>query len=87
MGEVDLLMIPVGGGPTIGARDAVSITRRLSPRWVVPMHYRTPRIGFLETAEEFLAGFEHVHRGERSSIDIDELPTVEGPLAVVPAAP
>ena len=31
-----------------------AIVERLPPRWVVPMHYRTPRIGFLETADAFL---------------------------------
>ena len=35
-----------------GGRDR---RRRSTPRWVVPMHYRTPRIGFLETEEEFVA--------------------------------
>ena len=47
--QVDLLIVPVGGGPTIGAEQAAAIVERLSPRWVVPMHYRTPRIAFLET--------------------------------------
>ena len=54
IGQVDLLIVPVGGGPTIGAEQAAAIVARLSPRWVVPMHYRTPRIGFLETADAFL---------------------------------
>jgi L-ascorbate metabolism protein UlaG (beta-lactamase superfamily) len=55
IGSVDLLFLPVGDGPTIGARHAPAIIERLGARWVVPMHYRTPRIGFLETAEAFLA--------------------------------
>ena len=55
IGPVDLLFLPVGGGPTIGADQAAEITRTLDPRWVVPMHYRTPAIDFLETADAFLA--------------------------------
>ena len=51
---IDLLFLPVGGGPTIGGNAAAAIVDALRPRWVVPMHYRTPRIGFLETEEEFL---------------------------------
>ena len=62
IGEVDLLILPVGGGPTIGAEQAAAIVERLSPRWVVPMHYRTPRIGFLETADAFLERSAHVER-------------------------
>ena len=60
VGTVDLLILPVGGGPTIGAAAAAEITRALDPRWVVPMHYRTPAIDFLEPADEFLAMFDEV---------------------------
>jgi L-ascorbate metabolism protein UlaG (beta-lactamase superfamily) len=87
IGEVDLLIIPVGGGPTIGAEQAAAIVERLSPRWVVPMHYRTPRIGFLETADSFLERHEHVERLPGAVFDTAELPVAETPLIVVPAAP
>jgi L-ascorbate metabolism protein UlaG (beta-lactamase superfamily) len=87
IGEIDLLFLPVGGGPTIGAEQARAIVARLSPRWVVPMHYRTPRIGFLETAEEFLAASDRVERLSEASFELDELPAGEGTLVVVPAAP
>jgi L-ascorbate metabolism protein UlaG (beta-lactamase superfamily) len=87
IGQVDLLIVPVGGGPTIGAEGAAAIVARLSPRWVVPMHYRTPRIGFLETADEFLDASAHVHRLAGSVFETSELPHADGPLVVVPAAP
>jgi L-ascorbate metabolism protein UlaG (beta-lactamase superfamily) len=84
---IDLLFLPVGGGPTIGAEQATLIVERLSPRWVVPMHYRTPRIGFLETADAFLEAAERVERLSGSTFDTAGLPDGEGPLVVVPAAP
>jgi L-ascorbate metabolism protein UlaG (beta-lactamase superfamily) len=87
IGRLDLLLVPVGGGPTIGARQAAEIVDRLAPRWVVPMHYRTPRIGFLETAEPFLELLSHVERIPASTFDTRELPVEDAPLAVVPAAP
>ncbi len=88
IGEVDLLILPVGGGPTIGAREAHALVSQISPRWVVPMHYRTPRIGFLEPADDFLAGFEQVLRLPQASFQTAELPQQPtAPLAVVPAAP
>ncbi len=79
IGEVDLLFVPVGGGFTIGAEQAALVVERLAPRWVVPMHYRTPRIGFLETAEEFLAGAPAVQRLERSAFETGELPSGRRP--------
>jgi L-ascorbate metabolism protein UlaG (beta-lactamase superfamily) len=87
IGDVDLLFVPVGGGPTAGASEAAAIVERLQPRWVVPMHYRTPKIGFLETADEFLEKFDRVERPGGSSFETSELPDADGPLVVVPAAP
>lgn len=55
IGAVDLLFLPVGGGPTIGAEGAIEVIHQLAPQWVVPMHYRTAAINFLETADAFLA--------------------------------
>lgn len=86
IGQVDLVFLPVGAGPTIGPEQASAIVERLSPRWVVPMHYRTPRTGFLETADAFLARMPAVHRLGGPAFETAELPD-EGPVAVVPAAP
>lgn len=87
IGHVDLLFLPVGGGPTIGAEGARAVVGRLSPRWVVPMHYRTPRVGFLETAEAFIDSYPSVQRLQQSSFQTGELEAGDGPLVVVPAAP
>ncbi|HWF36432.1 MAG TPA: MBL fold metallo-hydrolase [Solirubrobacteraceae bacterium] len=87
LGDIDLMFIPVGGGPTIGAEQAAEIVARLQPRWVVPMHYRTPRIGFLETADGFLERSPRVERTPEPAFDTSELPEADGPLVVVPAVP
>jgi L-ascorbate metabolism protein UlaG (beta-lactamase superfamily) len=87
IGHVDLLFLPVGGGPTAGAEQAAAIVERLSPRWVVPMHYRTPRISFLETEEAFLALMRNVERLPGAVFDTEQLPVEDAPVAVVPAAP
>jgi len=87
IGRVDVLIVPVGDGPTIGAEQATAIVERLSPRWVIPMHYRTPRIGFLDTADAFLERSAHVECLPEATFDTASLPVTEGPLVVVPAAP
>jgi len=87
LGAVDLLFLPVGGGPTVGAVAAAEIALSLSPTWVVPMHYRTPRIDFLETEEEFVRAIGREHRPGGPSFETADLPRGEAPLAVVPAAP
>ena len=40
LGEVDLLMVPVGGGDVLSAADAADLVSRMEPRIVVPMHYK-----------------------------------------------
>jgi L-ascorbate metabolism protein UlaG (beta-lactamase superfamily) len=84
---VDLLFLPVGAGPTIGPDQAAEVVWRLRPRWVVPMHYRTPRVGFLEPADGFLDAMPDVRRLDTSVLDTADLPEGDGPLVVVPAAP
>jgi L-ascorbate metabolism protein UlaG (beta-lactamase superfamily) len=65
IGAVDLLFIPVGGMATIDGGAAAELVEQLDPSWVVPMHYRTPAISFLETADAFLAAV----KGEVVALD------------------
>lgn len=44
--RLDVIMIPVGGYYTIDAVQAKEITDLLSPRIVIPMHYRTDTFGY-----------------------------------------
>lgn len=87
LGKVDLLFVPVGGGPTIGAEQASEIAAALSARVIVPMHYKTERIDFLEPVEEFAQRATRVERLSTPVFDLESLPLAEGPVVVVPAAP
>lgn len=87
IGSVGLLFLPVGGGPTIGAAQAEAIARRLGARWVVPMHYRTPRVSFLEPADAFLELMGDVRRLDSKMFDTTGLPDGEGQLVIVPEVP
>jgi L-ascorbate metabolism protein UlaG (beta-lactamase superfamily) len=87
IGQVDMVFLPVGAGPTIGPEQAQAICERLHPRWVIPMHYRTARVNFLDPVDPFLELMSAVHRLESASFDTRELPAPDGSLVVVPAAP
>jgi L-ascorbate metabolism protein UlaG (beta-lactamase superfamily) len=54
IGDVDILFLPVGDGPTVGGERAAAIVQELAPRLVVPMHYRTERLNFLDPPDAFL---------------------------------
>lgn len=87
IGSADLLFIPVGAGPTVGAEQAAEIARRLSARYVVPMHYRTHRVNFLEPVDAFLDLMPAVQRIDAPRFDTAEVKAAGGAVAVVPAAP
>ena len=86
LGSPDLIFLPVGDGPTVGPEQAEVIIGQLAPRWVVPMHYRTERINFLEPVDPFAARFENVRwlDSPQFTIERDGAP---GPEIVIPAAP
>lgn len=74
IGEIDVLFIPVGGGPTIGGAGAAELARSLAPRLVVPMHYRTPAVNFLDPPDEFLDALGRpVERLDASEADAEDL--------------
>jgi L-ascorbate metabolism protein UlaG (beta-lactamase superfamily) len=51
IGDVDILMIPVGGKYTIDSKLAVRIAKKLSPSIVIPMHYKMKGI-ILDVSDE-----------------------------------
>jgi L-ascorbate metabolism protein UlaG (beta-lactamase superfamily) len=87
LGQVDVLFVPVGGGPTIGARQAAQVAAELGASVIVPMHYRTERIDFLEPVDEFAERADRVERLDSPAFDLEALPAGDGPLVVVPSAP
>ncbi len=46
LGDIDVLMIPVGGYYTIDGQQAAELVQQIRPRIVLPMHYRSQRMGF-----------------------------------------
>jgi len=54
IGEVDILMVPVGGIYTIDAKQAVVVINQLEPMIVIPMHYQTKDLKFqLDSLDKF----------------------------------
>lgn len=43
IGEVDVLLVPVGGFYTIDSDEAVSLVKKIEPSIVIPMHYKTEK--------------------------------------------
>jgi len=77
LGRVDILLIPVGGFYTIDAKVASGVCDRLTPRVIIPMHYKTDKCGFpIASVDEFLRGKKDVSRLDTSEAEfkLGELP-------------
>lgn len=77
LGQVDILLIPVGGVFTIDASQAVEIIAQLEPKIIIPMHYFVEGLKFeLDPVEKFLKqmGAEAVQPVPKLTITKDKLP-------------
>lgn len=78
IGDVDILMIPVGGTYTIDAKVAANVVSQLEPKIILPMHYGgLPGLKFpLDPVENFLKemGVENSTPSPKLTITKDKLP-------------
>jgi L-ascorbate metabolism protein UlaG (beta-lactamase superfamily) len=65
LGDVDLVLLPAGGGPTIGGEQAAALAGELGASWIVPMHYGTAAAPFLGSLDPLVAA----HTGETRRVD------------------
>lgn len=87
LGDVDVLMVPIGGHSTVDAAGAWRIVEQLSPSVVLPMHYKTDRIdAALDGLEPFTAMFSKVETAANPlELTADNLPG-EPTLMILPPA-
>ncbi|MGH7425619.1 MAG: MBL fold metallo-hydrolase, partial [Candidatus Methylomirabilales bacterium] len=76
IGRPDLLMIPVGGFYTIGPKEADEVIAALTPRVVIPMHYKTEvNAGWpIGTVDDFAGGKSMLPKGRTVSVSQETLP-------------
>jgi len=83
IGEVDILMIPVG---TIEAKTATSIISQIEPRIVIPMMYKVDKLKIkIDDAKQFLKtmGAEGTEPEKKLKVRIKDLPTEETKIIVL----
>lgn len=69
--QVDVLLVPVGGGKSLNAAKAAELVSMLEPSIVIPMHYKIPRLKIdLESVDRFLKEMGVSDPGEEASFKI-----------------
>jgi L-ascorbate metabolism protein UlaG (beta-lactamase superfamily) len=70
IGDIDVLLIPIGGVFTIDARSATIVVDDLKPKVVMPMHYKTARCDWtLSTVDDFIVDKKNVKKLNSSEIE------------------
>ena len=86
IGDVDVLMIPVGGVYTIEAKTASRIVNQIEPKIALPMHYALPKLKVkLAGVEEFLKvmGAKAVQPEDKLVLKAKDLTTEETKVVVL----
>lgn len=84
IGDVDVLLVPVGGGNALGASQGAEVARRLEPRYVVPMHYALPQLKVeLEPLDLFLKEMGVESAEPQNRLSVQPSASAEGDMKVV----
>lgn len=76
---LDAALIPVGGHYTINAETADALARAITPRVIIPMHYRTEAFGFgvIGTLDAFTALRGDVQYGDTNRFTLTDATPVQ----------
>lgn len=74
--NANVVMIPIGGTFTVDYREAKKIIKKITPNIIIPMHYKTEKLGFnIDTVDNFLTLFDNVEKAgnvlERNNFEDD----------------
>ena len=86
IGEVDILMIPIGGTYTISAKEALKIMSQIEPRITIPMHYALPKLKIkLDGLDKFLKslGIKSITPENKLSIKKKDISPEEAKIIVL----
>lgn len=72
LGNIDILLIPVGGNYTIDGKEAANIAKLINSRIIIPMHYKTPSLSFpLDGVETFITSMKNGERINDCTLKIE----------------
>jgi L-ascorbate metabolism protein UlaG (beta-lactamase superfamily) len=88
IGNVDVLLVPVGGGRTLDGARAAEVVRQVEPRYVVPMHFGHPSLRTeLAPVERFLNEMGVPESEAQTKLTVQASSATEGETKVVVLEP
>jgi len=76
--NIDIALIPVGGIFTINSQEADQLIEKINPRIVIPMHYKTPKLGFdIDGVDKFLEGKRDYERADCLEVNLQNISSLK----------
>ncbi len=85
--QVNVLLVPVGGGKSLNAAQASELVSMLEPNIVIPMHYRLPQLQLeLDEVDRFLKemGVTDIRQEESLKISLANVPEETETVLLMP---
>jgi L-ascorbate metabolism protein UlaG (beta-lactamase superfamily) len=86
IGDIDILMIPIGGTYTINSAEAIKIMAQIEPKIIIPMHYKIPKLNIkLDGVDNFLKdlGIKNLETLPKLSIKKKDISTEEAKIIIL----
>ncbi|KPJ73648.1 hypothetical protein AMJ48_00260 [Parcubacteria bacterium DG_74_1] len=86
IGDIDILMVPIGGADTVSAKEALRIMAQIEPKITIPMYYALPKLKVkLDGLDKFLKplGIKSVTPEPKLTIKQKDLSAEEAKIVVL----
>lgn len=84
LGEINVLLVPVGGGAGLKANEAAEVVSLIEPHYVVPMHYEQEGLAFdLDPVDRFLRAMGVTNPQQMDMLRVNAASLPEQPQVVI----
>ncbi|WP_252231769.1 MBL fold metallo-hydrolase [Clostridium sp. ZBS15] len=72
--NIDILLVPIGGHFTLNGSEGAKISKLISPKYIIPIHYKTFKsMLYLDDPKNFLISMDNVEKINSNALTSDDL--------------
>ncbi|AOR22368.1 MBL fold metallo-hydrolase [Clostridium taeniosporum] len=72
--DIDILLVPIGGHFTLNGEEGAKISKLISPKYIIPIHYKTFKsLLYLDDPKNFLINMNNVEKINSNILTSDDL--------------
>ncbi|MGG7179005.1 MBL fold metallo-hydrolase [Clostridium paraputrificum] len=74
LGTIDILFVPVGGQFTLNGLEAAKLVKKVNPKVVIPMYYKTSNSSlYLDSPKDFLTSMKYISNLKETLLDTNNI--------------